>query len=253
MALDTTQGGLTTDSYVTLADANTWFGNRPDATNWTLENGSATRTDAQREALLRAATRDLDGYFESCGVRRVLDTGYFRSALVYPFWGYCWGSEHGEGHYRPITAETGSSTTLAVCASLQYSRTNQYVGGSLYVSQTTDFGVPIYEIKPISAYNASTYTVTVSSAFSATLTAGDQITIVMPVPAWLKEATLLQAIWIGQRSSGSSNHFNAGITSESSQTGESRTYRATGPGSQLHIDVKRICDAHMPRALVLER
>lgn len=59
MALDTTVGGASADSYATLAEFNTYITNRPNAT--TLS------TDAAKEAALRFAAKLLDAMFAWTG------------------------------------------------------------------------------------------------------------------------------------------------------------------------------------------
>lgn len=54
MALDPTVGGSTSDSYVTLAEADTYFEARSPSTDWDAA------TDAEKESALKQAVRRLD-------------------------------------------------------------------------------------------------------------------------------------------------------------------------------------------------
>ena len=250
-SLVTTPGSMAADSYISMADADTYFSKLPNATDWSYENGGDARTDASKDALLRAATLGIDQYMGSFGVTKLLATGYYEQALTYPCRGFEWSAATASGHCRVVSAESGSTTTF-VSASLQYSRSDQYVGGAAYVSQTTDMAAPVYEIQAISDYNAATYTVT-TAAFSAAIGAGDSIAIIMPVPRWLWLATCMQALFLANRMSGAANQAHAGVSSESTNTGESRSFSVPGIGGHLHIDVQRLIDANMPRFAVLER
>ena len=54
MALDVTKGGTAADSYASLVEANTLLGNTYGADEW------ASLSDADKEKLLRTATKDID-------------------------------------------------------------------------------------------------------------------------------------------------------------------------------------------------
>lgn len=62
MALNTTPGDASADSYASLTEFNTYAGNRLPALSW-----FATATDPQKEAALRAACRELDSDFSWTG------------------------------------------------------------------------------------------------------------------------------------------------------------------------------------------
>jgi hypothetical protein len=63
MALDATVGGASSNSYVTLAEANTYFADRLNSTangDWTNDSTGVARTDAVKSAALITATRRID-------------------------------------------------------------------------------------------------------------------------------------------------------------------------------------------------
>src|SRR5687768_15812728 len=63
MALVCTPGGASDNSYVTLADANTYFADRLNSTangDWTNDSSGVARSDAVKSAALVTATRRID-------------------------------------------------------------------------------------------------------------------------------------------------------------------------------------------------
>ena len=63
MALIYTPGGASDNSYVTLAEANTYFSDRLNSTangDWTNDSAGTARTDAVKSAALVTATRRID-------------------------------------------------------------------------------------------------------------------------------------------------------------------------------------------------
>lgn len=62
MSLNVTPGDSAADSYASLAEFNTYVGNRLPALSW-----FATATDPQKEAALRAACREIDSDFDWTG------------------------------------------------------------------------------------------------------------------------------------------------------------------------------------------
>src|ERR1043166_138769 len=63
MSLVATVGGSTSNSYVTLAEAETYFGDRINSSvngNWTNTSAGVARTDAEKSAALVTATRRID-------------------------------------------------------------------------------------------------------------------------------------------------------------------------------------------------
>jgi Putative DnaT-like ssDNA binding protein len=63
MALVATVGGASSNSYVTLAEANAYFTDRIDSTtngDWTNDDAGVARTDAAKSAALVTATRRID-------------------------------------------------------------------------------------------------------------------------------------------------------------------------------------------------
>lgn len=81
MALDTTPGGKTANSYATLAEFAAYAAARLPAVSW-----YGTATDAQKEAALQAAARELDACFAWTGaaVDPASDDATAHQALTWP-------------------------------------------------------------------------------------------------------------------------------------------------------------------------
>ena len=65
MPIDATVGGIASNSYVSLEDANTYFSTRLHAETWT------SASDADKEAALITATNIIDWYHIKVGKQRL--------------------------------------------------------------------------------------------------------------------------------------------------------------------------------------
>lgn len=244
MAITTTPGSSSANAYISTTDATTLAATLHPSSVW--DNNSA-----KQEASLKQAAKDIDLYLLNRGFRPLL-CGYYDQYLVYPFAGWEWTTDFPQGHYVCVTADSGTTTTV-VDDNLKYHQTNAFTGGSLYIDYVSDYAAPIYEIQPISTFNRSTYTVTVSSAFSTAIPAGSNCYVIRPIPSWLKLANVQQAIYRLGDVGGGRDNFNKGEVSKSSGQGGSSSYRDTGFTGHLSKDVLNLINANVNGRLRLVR
>lgn len=254
MTLVTTPGGSTSNSYISLANAVTFFGTRPNGNDFLTTNGSTARTDAGREALLIEATAQIDAVCEARGgVRPALSNGYYAQALMYPWLQKHWYTSPNDPHFLATSASAAGSTTTIIASALEYFPSSRIVGAWAFVNETTDYAAPRHEVREITGWTASTYTISVSTlvsavetnAFTAAVDNGDTITIVFAIPEWLKRATCLQALHLCDQRRGVAQGANHGMSSVSDDSG-SVSFSEPGPWAGIDYEVKRILLAHLP-------
>ena len=180
MALYTTPGGHNSDSYITLTEANAYIASRPDSTNW------ANIDYLERERVLRQATIDLD-ILRFRGNILLTSAGgqyYAPQKLQFP---------RTINEYYTGYATGGSTTTLVDTIFEYYRRPDDYyVNGSIIITDGTNVG----EIRDISGYVHSTYTFTVSSAFTSAIDTTSKYIIMTPIPDYIKWAQCEQALYL---------------------------------------------------------
>lgn len=195
MALTTLVAGSTSDSYVTLEEANAYIASRPDSKNW---NDSDY---LERERLLRQATIDIDIFkFQGrklfCGgeggglehvlvssIYNVLGEGYQR--LQFP---------RNWQEYYDVHPDSGSINTIvdSTFSSTNFPRENNYFKyGAVYVLDGTNKG----QSREISGFTASTGTFTVGTAFSSAIDSSSRCLIIAPLDKYVKYATIEQALY----------------------------------------------------------
>lgn len=196
MSLTTLVGGSTSDSYVTLVEANAYIASRPDSKNW---NDSDY---LERERLLRQATIDIDvfkfkgtklfqggeggglGHSLQSSIYDVINSGYQR--LQFP---------RNWQEYYSGNPDSGTTTTLvdASFSSANFTRDDDFFNyGAIYIVYGTNKG----ESREISDYTASTGTFTVGTAFSNAIDITSQYIIVSPLDKYVKFATIEQALYL---------------------------------------------------------
>lgn len=245
-SLVVTPGFATANSYGTLTQATTYFSTRPNSAKWT-----ALTDDTEKDKHLAAAALGLDQYFESMGLRRLLG-GHFRQALLWPWAGAKYRQRTGEGFYVRFSADSGTTTT-AVWSGFDSYRSDMFNGGSLYVADTDNYVAPCFEIKAISDFENTNYTLT-TAAFTAAIPSGADCYAILPAPEWLRRAQFEQAIYLATDDTGARNEWNKGLVSTSAgREGSSKSFRDTGLTGHLSRDVVNILHAHMPRGMSLVR
>lgn len=83
MALDVTIGGVDANSYASLAEGDTYFGNRLDCSDWT------GATDPNKEKVLKQSARIFDQYVNWLGLKTATT-----QALQWPRKGICYDGVH---------------------------------------------------------------------------------------------------------------------------------------------------------------
>ena len=198
MALITIVAGPSSDSYVSLIEANEYIANRPDATNW---NNSDYR---ERERLLRQSTIDIDilrfkgGKMFNGGLGRDSALGLFPvpttslldlfdqgiQRLQFP---RDW-HEYYTGH-----PDSGTTTTLVDANFALLPREDDYFKyGAIYVMDGTNKG----EFREVSAYAKSTGTFTLSTAFSSAIDTTSYYLILSPLDRYVKYAVVEQGLYL---------------------------------------------------------
>ena len=189
-------GGSTSDSYVTLVEANGYIASRPDSKNW---NDSDY---LERERLLRQATIDIDIFKfkgkklfrggEGGGLEHVLQSSIY-DVLTSGYQRLQFPRDWQE--YYTGYPDSGTTTTLvdATFSSANFARENDYFNyGAIYIISGTNRG----ESREISDYTASTGTFTVSTAFTNAIDTSSQYLIIAPLDKYVKYATVEQALYL---------------------------------------------------------
>jgi len=194
MSLITKVAGSTTNSYVSLVEANAYIASRPDSKNWS-DNGYL-----ERERLLRQATIDID-VFKFKGEK--LFKGGFgglepvpSNTSMYDYLnnGYQNLRFPRSWHERYIgNPDSGTTTTLVDSSFIGLPRDDDYFNyGAIYILSGTNIG----QSKSITDYDAATGTFTVDSAFSSAINSTSQYLILAPVDRYVKYATIEQALFL---------------------------------------------------------
>jgi len=190
MALVTIVGGPSSDSYVTLVEANAYIASRPDSSNW-------SNTDyLERERVLKQAAIDID-ILRFRGNRLFGRNGgkyYAPQNLQFPR-NWC--------EYYAGFAESGSTTTLVDTWFEDVRRPDDYyVYGSICIIEGTNEG----EIREITGYTHSSYTFTVTTAFSSAMDTTSRYRIVAPIKDYVKWAQCEQALFLTNHTETSSKY-----------------------------------------------
>jgi hypothetical protein len=215
MAVTNLVAGPTSDSYVSLIEANAYVGNRPDATNWNNVDF------LERDRLLRQAAIDIDtlrfkGHRLFAGAnelgREFIPASSIFDVLNYGFQRLQFPRDWHE--YYVGYAQSGTTTTLIDINFNRLPRADNFFKfGAIYILNGTNIG----ESREITAYVQSTGTFTVSPAFTNAIDSSSSYLIITPIDPYAKYGQIEQAIYL-------SNNFelsryqewrNAGIVSRS--------------------------------------
>jgi len=198
MALITIVAGPNSDSYISLAEANVYIANRPDATNW---NNSDYR---ERERLLRQATIDID-ILRFKGNKLFGGGGGSGSTLgLFPVPTLSTLDLFAEGiqrlqfprdwhEYYTGYPDSGTTTTLVDSNfTLLPREDDHYKYGAIYIMDGTNTG----QFREISAYSKSTGTFTVGTAFTSALDSTSSYLILAPIDRYVKYAIVEQGLYL---------------------------------------------------------
>jgi hypothetical protein len=176
MAIKTELGTAEQNSYVSLSQAEDYFSNRNNSTDW-----DALATTA-KESLLIEAARDLERF------NYIKEKYYDTQNLSFPF----------EDH----TAVTGNCGTPITNTSFRhtqlYSTTYNKIPEDYWKYGTVHItsGTPVRDTRIISESNVTTGSITVASAFTATPTENTKFLVLAPLPDEVYDAQCEQAIFI---------------------------------------------------------
>lgn len=193
------------DSYATVTQADAHI-----AALYAFSATWAAKTTAQKEALLKSATLDIDKAFAEMGVYPMT----VFQARLWPWDGLSFVRNEAPNYID-------STTQFRVTNLKNQWMPNDYLNnGALFVAQTGDEAAPMLETVAISDFVRSTGAV-VHTALSASLSTDDTIYLCPPPPAWLWRATAEQAAFLLNDSAQFTNDQQAGVVSRSSKEGVS--------------------------------
>lgn len=176
MAINSKLGDVSQNSYVTISQANTYFTNRRNVTNWT----SLTATN--KEIALIQAARELDRY------RFYGDRYYESQGMQFP------RDDHEIVTGNCASPITATSFTHANLYSSTYSTmpSNYWKDGSIHITS----GTPVRDTRLISSSSVSNGAVVASPSFSATPTTNSQFIIFKPIYKDIQDAQCEQALYL---------------------------------------------------------
>lgn len=180
MALTVTPTDPNADSYVSVTEADAYLVDRTDIASWTA------LTTAQKEQLLRMATRQIDSmrFFHTKMYHQAMDYR-LEQALKFP-----------RSNQKSLTGVVDSATTnTIVCDDLvdEINYPNDYWNnGAIVIISGTGKG----QVKLITDFVASTGTVTISGEWTTTPDTTSNFRIIKEIPLEVKHATIEQALYI---------------------------------------------------------
>lgn len=197
MALEITPTHPNADSYIALADADTYLDNRSDTSEWDA------LTDDQKEQLLRIATRQIDT-FRFHGVKLYHKPIEYRleQALEFPRSNIF----NMSGSVNSATNSTLVCSTLANNASMPNDYWNN---GAVVIINGTGKG----QVKLISDFDMSTGTVTISGTWDTNPDSTSTFRLILEIPQKVKDATVEQAFYLSKGGGSRARLQAEGVTS----------------------------------------
>lgn len=182
MSLNTIPTHENADSYVTIAEANSYLANRQDVAEWTA------LTDDQKEAVLKLATKQIDS-FRFFHEPIIECPNYYRleQALKFP-------RTNAKQYSGVVTSATANTL---VCSGLidQINIPNDlFNAGALLIKSGTGKGQTV----KITDFNSTTGTFTIDGTFTTTPDTTSQFLAIEQVPLKVKYATIEQALYLAQ-------------------------------------------------------
>lgn len=180
MALTVTPTHPDANSYISLADANTYFANRTDVSDW------SALTDDQKEAVLKLAVQQIDS-LRFFSTRMIEKATYYRREqnLQFP-----------RADHEALSGSVDSATTTTIVDASLASHINYpddyWNGGAVIITSGTGRG----QTALISDFDSATGTVTVSSAFSTTPDSTSQYMLIAKIDNKVKYAQCEQALYL---------------------------------------------------------
>jgi len=175
-SLNSTPSDFVAESYISVVEADAYFGNHPKSTDW----DDASSADQVKS--LQLATLMIDMHRFHHGKYRVNP----EQPLMFP---------RGNARVAGGTADSGSTTTI-VDATLAddptTAPTNYYKNWAVEVTAGTNLD----EIRLVTAYNASTGQLTVETAFTNAIDSTSQFILIEKIPNAVRYACAEIAIWL---------------------------------------------------------
>uniref|UniRef100_A0A6M3JQ00 Putative head tail connector protein n=1 Tax=viral metagenome TaxID=1070528 RepID=A0A6M3JQ00_9ZZZZ len=176
MATNTKLGDRAQDSYVTASQADTYFGNRRDTTEW-----DNIATTSNKEVVLKQAAQDID-IFNYVGEKY-----YDSQGLAFP------RNDHKIVTGNCTASITNTSFRHGNLKSSTYGKypTSYWKYGSVHITT----GTPLNDIKLIASSNTVTGSITVAT-FTATPTTNTGFIVFAPIDKNIRNAQCEQALFI---------------------------------------------------------
>lgn len=170
LTIDATPSSFTANSYVTLAEAETFFEGRANATGW-----DAGTNTTKNEALVHAA-RLVDSF-------RYRDFKY-RTSPEQPLKFPRSNATVVSGNIDTYTNATDDIITSSEVEGEEYYPDDFFIGWACEIRS----GDAIYEIKMVKDFVRSTGAITLDGSFTGTPVAGDQFRLIQKIPNEVKYA-----------------------------------------------------------------
>lgn len=197
MSLNITPTHPTAESYVSLAEAETYLDNRVDTTAWDA------LTDDQKSQLLKIATRQIDSFrFFECKMFDKAKDYRLAQKLEFP----------RNDHFKMTAQVSFASTNKVVCSSLAGNHAmpdDFFNGGAVIVINGTGKGQTML----VSDFVMETGEFTLSGNWTTQPDTTSQIIAVAPIDSEIKEATIEQAYFLSKGGSTRSQMQADGVTS----------------------------------------
>ena len=180
MALITTPTDPSANSYVTVAEANTYLQNRTDVSDWTA------LTDDQKEAVLKQATKYIDSmrFFN----KPLIDSpGYYRDkqALKFP-------TKKETTINGVVGSATNTTLTDSNLAEKESIPDDIFNNGAVIITSGTGRG----QTRSISDFVSSSGTITISTPWDTTPDITSNYLITLEITQRVKDATIEQALFL---------------------------------------------------------
>lgn len=178
MSLNTKLGDASQDSYVSVAEASTYFSTRRETNNWD------TLSSTNREVVLKQAARDMEMF------SYINDPYYDNQGLHFP------NDDHDviTGNCAtPVTINSFKNTSFTSDTyGTDKSNTNYWKYGSIHITSAT----PLHDVRVIDTSNITTDVVVMTEDFTATPTTNTKFIAFEPLHKDIKHAQMEQALYI---------------------------------------------------------
>jgi len=180
MALVTTPSDPNADSYVTLAEANAYFADRSDIANW------SALTDAQKEAVLKLATKQIDTFrFHGDPIRPTPNWYRDKQKLKFP--------RNTARNKSGVVDSAGANYIIDNARANEATEPDDFWNdGCVIITEGTGRG----QTRKISDFEMATGKVTVDANWTTNPDETSQYRIVEAIPQEVKDATCEQTLYL---------------------------------------------------------